>query len=117
MRFSILTVLTIASAAFAFDFKARPFDEAPHYAVCPPLVPQVCKAVIILLILICLFSVNAAKDASSPSCCDRYSEDFDFLQGRSFPHYSGLLRERAVDSKNSLVHVSRSSFPSRLDID
>ena len=83
MRFFTLTILTVASVAFASDFKARPFNEAPHCAVCP-LVPQACTVRL-------------------------------FLQGRSFPHCSGLLRERAVVSKNSLVHVSSSSFPSRLD--
>ncbi|OCL10501.1 hypothetical protein AOQ84DRAFT_230658 [Glonium stellatum] len=32
MRFSILAILAIASAAFAFDFDAHPFDQAPHCA-------------------------------------------------------------------------------------
>ena len=40
MRFSILTILAVVSAAFAFDFNARPFNEAPHCAACSPLFPR-----------------------------------------------------------------------------
>ena len=84
MRSSTLTTLAVASAAFAFDFNARSFSEAPHCVVCSPLVPRACTGVINPIDTNMSFWRQCGERCVESNRCDRYSKDNYFCRGEAF---------------------------------